>query len=320
MAQSTFGRRTIKIVRRGAIAIICLHAGLGVAQEMESLSLSDGVSGHARPVSPSRIPPAGSGPEHQVIPVLPHPFGGNPAQKDTVLQTTQTNQTTLSGKGFNGIGISSGYAVQYIPPDTSGAAGDTQYVQFVNAVYAVFDKNGNFCDVNGCSPANSRLFYRMSSLFKAAPNFPQTNPCASRDDGDVVALFDRLAHRWILSQFAVPSGGPYYHCVAVSQTNDATGGYYVYAFPQPYFPDYPKISTWPDGYYATFNMFRGNRFVGASVCAYERAQMLVGGTAHQLCATSSPSFGSILPADLDGKSMDLNPDYTSTPTQVTCRA
>jgi hypothetical protein len=144
MAQSTFGRRTIKIVRRGAIAIICLHAGLGVAQEMESLSLSDGVSGHARPVSPSRIPPAGSGPEHQVIPVLPHPFGGTPAQKDTVLQTTQTNQTTLSGTGFNGIGISSGYAVQYIPPDTSGAAGDTQYVQFVNAAYAVLDKQTGY--------------------------------------------------------------------------------------------------------------------------------------------------------------------------------
>jgi len=32
-----------------------------------------------------------------------------------------------------------------------------------------------------------------------------------------------------LSQFAVPSGGPYYHCIAVSQTADATGSYYVYA-------------------------------------------------------------------------------------------
>ena len=94
----------------------------------------------------------------------------------------------------------------------------------------------------------------------------------------------------------------------------------MYAFPQPYFPDYPKISTWPDGYYATFNMFRGNRFVGARVCAYERAQMLVGGIAHQLCATSNPSFGSILPADLDGKSTDLNPSYTfpDNPGDVSC--
>jgi hypothetical protein len=134
-----------------------------------------------------------------------------------------------------------------------------KYVQFVNAAYAVLDKQtGNFCqnvnELPSCPQPNSNgLFYQMSSLFRAAPNFPQSNPCASRDDGDVVALFDRLAHRWILSQFAVPSGGPYYHCVAVSETSDATAGYYVYAFPQPYFPDYPKISAWPDGYYATFN-------------------------------------------------------------------
>ena len=161
----------------------------------------------------------------------------------------------------------------------------------------------------------------MSSLFKAAANFPQNNPCASRDDGDVVALFDRLAHRWILSQFAVPSGGPYYHCVAVSQTSDATGGYYVYAFQQPYFPDYPKISTWPDSYYATFNMFKGNRFVGASVCVYERAKMLIGASARQLCSSPNSSNGSILPSDLDGKSTDLNPSYFSaaSPGDISCK-
>jgi hypothetical protein len=263
-----------------------------------------------------------------VIPLLPHPFGPTPPANDPVLQKSATTQITPSGAGFNGIGVSSGYTVQYIPPDTSGAAGDAQYVQFVNVPYAVLDKQtGNFCqNVNGqpsCTqPNTSGLFFQMSSLFKAATNFPQTNPCANRDDGDVVALFDRLSHRWILSQFAVPSGGPYYHCVAVSQTSDATGSYYVYAFQQPYFPDYPKISVWPDGYYATFNMFKGNRFLGARVCVYERAQMLAGAAARQLCAGPNSSYGSILPSDLDGKSSDLNPTYISaaSPGDTSCAA
>ena len=90
MVHSTVRRRLIEIARRGAIAIMCLHAGLCAAAEMESMSLSEGVSDHARPVSPSMTPPANAGPEHQVIPVLPHPFGATPPPKDTVLQTTPT--------------------------------------------------------------------------------------------------------------------------------------------------------------------------------------------------------------------------------------
>jgi hypothetical protein len=310
-------RGFVRITGPLALALASLYPLYGAVAETESLSLSDSVPGHSRPIAPTNSPAAGGAIEHRVIPLLSHPFGPTPPANDPVLQKSPSTQITPSGSGFNGIGVSSGYTVQFIPPDTSGAAGDAQYVQFVNAPYAVLDKQtGNFCqNVNGqpsCTqPNTSGLFFQMSSLFKAAANFPQTNPCANRDDGDVVALFDRLSHRWILSQFAVPSGGPYYHCVAVSQTSDATGSYYVYAFPQPYFPDYPKISVWPDGYYATFNMFKGNRFAGARVCVYERAQMLAGAVARQLCAGPNSSYGSILPSDLDGKSSDLNPTYVS---------
>ncbi len=328
MVQNADGRRLLGLTRLVALALVSLYPLHGAVAATESLSLSGSVSGHSRLIAPMKVPAAGAAIEHRVIPLLPHPFGPTPPARDPVLQKSSTTQITPSGTGFNGIGVSSGYAVQYIPPDTSGAAGDTQYVQFVNAAYAVFDKQtGNFCqNVNGqpsCTqPNTSGLFFQMSSLFKAAANFPQTNPCANRDDGDVVALFDRSAHRWILSQFAVPSGGPYYHCVAVSQSSDATGGYYVYAFQQPYFPDYPKIGVWPDGYYATFNMFRGNRFLGARVCVYERAQMLAGAGARQLCASPNSSYGSILPSDLDGKSTDLNPTYVSaaSPGDTSCVA
>jgi hypothetical protein len=317
MTDKPYRRCILAVCELAALALLSLYPLYSAFADTEALSLSGSVSGHTRPVAPIKPPPAGAAGEHQVIPLRPHPFGPTPPAADPVLQKSSTTQITPSGTGFSGIGVSSGYAVKFIPPDTSGAAGDTQYVQFVNVPYAVFDKQtGNFCqNVNGLAsctqPNTSGVFFQMSSLFKAATNFPQNNPCANRDDGDVVVLFDRLAHRWILSQFAVPSGGPYYHCVAVSQTSDATGGYYVYAFQQPNFPDYPKIATWPDGYYATFNMFRGNRFLGASVCVYERAQMLLGASARQFCSSPNSSYGSILPSDLDGKSADLNTTYVS---------
>ena len=297
----------------------------GFAQQLESMTLTGSEAGHGGPVARTRQPAAGTPVDHRVIPLHPHPFGPSPAVKDPVLQQGSTTQVTPLVLGFNGIGVSSGYGVLYIPPDTSGAAGDTQYVQFVNAAYAVIDKQtGNFCqNVSGqavCNqPNTSGVFFQLSGLFKAAG---QTNPCATRDDGDVVVLFDRLAHRWVLSQFAVPNSGPYYHCVAVSQTNDATGLYNVYAFPQPSFPDYPKMGVWPDGYYATFNMFKGGRFLGARVCVYDRAAMLAGAPGRQLCGGPNSSYGSVLPSDLDGKAADLNASYVSsaTPGDTTCSA
>ena len=49
------------------------------------------------------------------------------------------------------------------------------------------------------------------------------------------------------------------------------------------FPDYPKMGVWPDGYYDTFNMFTGNTFSGAKLCAFNRSAMLTGAAATQQC-------------------------------------
>jgi hypothetical protein len=47
-------------------------------------------------------------------------------------------------------------------------------------------------------------------------------------------------------------------------------------------------------------MFQGNTFVGAKACAYDRAKMLIGAAATQVCFQLSSSFGGLLPSDLDG--------------------
>lgn len=199
------------------------------------------------------------------------------------------------GKGFTG--PQGSYFVDAAPPDTTGAVGATQYVQWVNESFAVFDKaTGN--PVLGPIPGNT-----LWSGFGGV--------CETQNDGDPIVKYDRIANRWVMTQFAVPSGGPYFQCVAVSQTSDATAGWYRYAFQYTNFPDYPKVGVWPDAYYVTFNMFAGNSFAGPRLCAYDRASMLAGAPATQQCFQLSPTYGSVLPADLDGAALPAGsaPNY-----------
>jgi hypothetical protein len=217
------------------------------------------------------------------------------AQPDPVIQSSPSgNLATSSVDNFLGLGNGfsgpqGSFLVQYIPPDTNGAVGDTQYVQWVNASFAVFDKaTGN--PTYGPAAGNT-----LWNGFNAA-----NGACARNNSGDPIAQFDKIAKRWVLMQPVFKS--PYVICVAVSQTSDATGPYYRYAFsvPSGLFPDYPKLSVWPNGYYLTYNQFQGNSFVGAAACAMDRNKMLTGAAAGMQCATIDSKYGSLLPADFDG--------------------
>jgi len=105
-----------------------------------------------------------------------------------------------------------------------------------------------------------------------------------------------------MTQFAVTGGPPYFQCIAVSTTSDATGSYHRYAFPFSNFPDYGKLGVWPDAYYMSFNIFRppSFSFAGAAVCALDRSKMINGLPASAQCFQLSSSFGGLLPSDLDG--------------------
>ena len=225
-------------------------------------------------------------PQHP-LPSLDGP--GSP--DDPVVQNSATIQTPTLGSGVDGVGQGfSGpqgtFTVDSAPPDTNGAVGATQYVQIVNSSFAVFDK------------ATKTVVYGPVGTNTLWSGFG--GPCETDNDGDAVANYDKAAGRWVISQFAV-TAAPYFQCVAISATSDATGAYYRYAFPYgSVFPDYPKIGIWPDGYYITFNMFTGNTFSGAKLCAYDRNKMLTGAAATQQCFQLSSSFGGVLPSDVDG--------------------
>ena len=222
---------------------------------------------------------------------VPLPPGFSQSTEDPVIQALDL-PTTLSpsvGLSFEGLGQGQyGFTVQAAPPDTNGAVGATQYVQWVNSKFIVFDK------VTGAKLLGPLAGNTLWSNFGGG--------CQTNNNGDPVVQYDKLANRWVMSQFSV-STLPYLQCVAVSQTSDATGEWYRYSFSygNALFDDYPKMAVWPDAYYETFNMFQnGQTYVGPDVCAYDRNKMLTGQAATQVCFQKPPTVDPMLAADLDG--------------------
>jgi len=211
---------------------------------------------------------------------------------DPVRQTSQP-ATTIPSTALNFEGIDfPGVSCNCAPPDTNGEVGATQYVQMVNEGFQVFDKT------TGAS------LYGPASIVSVWSGFGGV--CQSNGDGDPVVLYDQIANRWVLSQFA-GAGTPTDECIAVSQTSDATGAWNRYDFHfGTNFMDYPHGAVWPDGYYFTFNVYNssGTIFLGPQPVAFDRTKMLAGQpatfqTMNPLGSTVDP----MLPADLDGSTL-----------------
>ncbi len=210
---------------------------------------------------------------------------------DSALQSgAALAQSATQGISFPGVS-SAGRVV----PDTNGAAGRTQYMQWANAQFAVFSKT-----------TGKRLLIGQGNRFWSGFG----GPCQTTNPNDGVILYDKLASRWVVSHYA-GSGSSYFQCVAISTTTDATGSYYQYAFslttkyyPDYYYPDYAKIASWWDAYYLSINMQNpksGFAPEGGLICALDRQNMLVGNSPRPpQCFPTSAEYMSLLPSDLDG--------------------
>jgi hypothetical protein len=168
-----------------------------------------------------------------------------------------------------------------IPPDTAGDVSPLYFVQAVNGVgggqFNVYSKTG----VKLAGPIQMDSF--------------GTGSCAT-GFGDPIVLYDPLADRWLLSEFA-SSGSRF--CVYISKTNDPiTGGFWAYNFSLTQFPDYPKYAVWPDAYYVTTNESTPAAY------ALDRSKMLTGAAAtlQRFAAPRLAGFGfqALTPGDLDG--------------------
>jgi hypothetical protein len=178
---------------------------------------------------------------------------------------------------FNGIGNTN-----VSPPDPSGEAGQDYYIQAVN----------------GASGARFRIFDKATgNPVGAAANFSTLGTLGS-GYGDPIVIYDAMADRWVLSEFSANGNKMNFY---VSQTSAANGAYWGYQFTTPNFPDYPKMSVWPTGYFFTSNE-------GAPpLYALDREKMLLGqpATMQRFTVPAMAGFGfqALTPVDFDGTNL-----------------
>jgi hypothetical protein len=214
------------------------------------------------------------------------------AAPDSVRQESAASATLSTTPGENFIGVGNGANPcpnNFVSPDPNGAVGPTQFVQWVNFCFAVFNKSTGALEFG---PAASNSLW--SSL---------GGPCAANDNFDTSAQYDKLAGRWVM--FMPVTVNPTTLCVAVSTTSDAVNtqwNLYSFLVPSREDPDYPKLGVWPDAYYVSYNQFGLNGFVGPAACALDRTDMLAGKTAAAMqCFTKVGAvYGDLLPSDVDG--------------------
>jgi hypothetical protein len=217
---------------------------------------------------------------------------------DPVAQTSQGSEAMpaplASFAGLDKANWGSGY-----PPDTNGDVGPVYYIQTVNASIGIYTK------ATGARVAA----FTFNTFFDGTGT-----PCDTANQGDPIVLYDSAADRWIITDFAWSDlmNGPYYECIAVSQTgNPVTGDWYQYGFVASanYLDDYPKLSVWPDAYYMSVNLFDclsvtcgSYNWQGVQVYALPRAAMLAGQpiTAVSFNLSAASNYGSLLPSNVRG--------------------
>ena len=165
---------------------------------------------------------------HDIETNLPQlPVGAPNGIPDHVQNTPAVPLTPSPSNSFDGIGNGfSGpqgtFTVNSAPPDTNGAVGPQDYVQIVNTDFAVFNKDSS----RGAVGSVRYGPVQINTLWSGFGGLCQTD-----NDGDPIVVYDSIANRWLITQFAVTNPNPnYFQCIAVSTGSDPTGSYNRYAF------------------------------------------------------------------------------------------
>jgi hypothetical protein len=199
--------------------------------------------------------------------------------------------------------------------DHNGAVGTKQYLEWVNDYYQAYNKT-TFAPI-WTTPQTGDHPWRVSNM----------TSCYGPGGGEGTVMFDHLASRWVIARRASPAAYTYFYCIAVSNTDDlssATLAWYTYQFNVTaalgtdadgftLYPDWPRFGVWSDAYYATFDLedpMNGYQETGVVVCAFDRTNILIDGTANTPQCFSNPDpislpeslyiAHSLIPADIDG--------------------
>jgi len=186
--------------------------------------------------------------------------------------TPSSTPSSLTGAtaitAFSGIGERCG---GFIPPDMALAAGPSFVVQVINGCLSVFDKAGHV----------------QAGFPKSLTSFMLVNPSAILPPFDPRALFDWANQRYILSAAHISAAGVPFLDVAVSQSSNPLGGWFIYHFnlyagasilPAGQIADFPTLGQDRRAIYMAFNAFSlsNGSFNGPSMVLLPKSAMYAG--------------------------------------------
>jgi hypothetical protein len=131
------------------------------------------------------------------------------------------------------------------------------------------------------------------------------------NQGDPTVVYLPQYDRWVVSDFAWTNiqNGPYFQCIAVSQTSNPTGAYFLYTIQThaTFLPDYPKnghLERRPvyDDEFVRLHYFElfGRHVPGVGAYAFNIANMISGGAATTIIFNLNFTHYSMLPGNYRG--------------------
>jgi len=147
--------------------------------------------------------------------------GPDPIRQSKITRRTDREIELLVN--VQGLGLGS-------PSDPTGDVNSQYYVQGVNATdIGVYNLDGTL-----------EMSFALNTIF---------DEFGVSSDGDPIILYDETSSRWILTEFTDPANV----LIAVSESDDPLGSYFIYNFTTPNFPDYPKYALTPEFLFFTSN-------------------------------------------------------------------
>ena len=192
------------------------------------------------------------------------------ANAQTVLQNFTGNFAGGSGSVPAGMNYDN-----LIPPDTMGAVGTNDFVQFINDGYSVYSKTGVLENAPGTSDSN---FWTAAGI--------SANEASSL--GDPRILFDPNSGRWFASEITTPGGQQVANqfLVAVSNDSNPLDGFRGYSYDanpatgsSSLFADFDMLGINSQGVYIGANMFSGKTFTGQDFLTVSKSDLIAGAAA-----------------------------------------
>ena len=169
------------------------------------------------------------------------------------------------GLSFNGVSqfdLRNILGGSFIPPDTMGAIGASQFMETTNGVYAIYDKSTGALQ----SKVDARAFWAAAGVNDG-----------SGLGGDARVLFDKTSQKWIALQFGLSFSDIQ---IAVSTTSNALGPWQSTKFTgfAGGIADFPTLAIDAKGVYIGTNDFSsGGSFQGTTLNVIARSDLLGAG-------------------------------------------